>query len=97
MTKQTSWLDENSPYRIHKSNRREFCKENCCGQIPQPDGSEILHHHPEKDAFCWFSLYQCAVCGRYYIALNNKWKEIHSLIRYERRAKDCNFEDDMVR
>lgn len=97
MAEQHKWLQENSPYRYHKSRRNQFCQTDCCGRLPEANGSEILHHHPQADMMCWFALHQCAVCGRYYIALNGRWKQIENPMRYERRAKDCNLDDDMVR
>lgn len=97
MAEQKKWLQENSPYRYHKSKRNQFSIDGCCGREPEEDGSEILHHHPETDEMVWFVLHRCSVCGRYYIALNGKWKLIENPIRYERRAKDCNLDDDMVR
>lgn len=97
MAEQSKWLQENSPYRYHKSKRSQFCKTDCCGKQPEADGSEILHHDPETDTMQWFLLYRCSVCGRYYITFRKKWKEIENPMRYERRSKDCNLPDDMVR
>ena len=33
-----------NPYRPHKYNRRQFCKKDCCGVMPQRSGMELYCH-----------------------------------------------------
>ncbi len=93
---QTEWLEGNSPYRYHKCRLGDFCRSGCCGQTPAPDGSRILHYHPETGALAWFTLCRCPACGRYYIGLRGKWKSIENPLQYERQTDPCNLSGDMI-
>jgi hypothetical protein len=85
--KQEVWLQQNSPYRYHKCTARQFSHLDCCGEQPQPDGTQLLHYHPEEERLAWFSLYRCSRCGRYYIELHGKWKRIDNPLQFERKER----------
>ena len=74
-----------NPYRPHKYNRRQFSKKDCCGAVPQRSGMELYCHSVATGDWAWQPLYQCPVCGRYWLRFRDAFLEIDNPLRWEHR------------
>ena len=88
-------MEKDNPYRLHKYNRRQFSKSDCCGMKPERSGMEIYCHSVSEGEWAWQPLYRCPRCGRYYLKLGDAYLEIENPMGWERR-EDCNLTADMI-
>ncbi len=82
------WLAQNSPYRPHWVKKWQFSLTRCCKARPKPTDLEVWGLHPQTHIEWWFPVYQCRRCGKCYLWLDGKGKQMDSLLKYEVRKRN---------
>ena len=89
MSRFSDWFEQESGYALHRLRGKRLLKD-CCGAQPLPLDKGIQEYLPGKGEMV-FPLYQCALCGRYLIPMENGWYKIENLLKYRvvKLDEDC--------